>query len=422
MIPCGPCTATRSNSDTPGTAAIPGVSNGGHGPARGEGARASSFRGTFRHHWLPGIAEGVRHGACHRSHQRAERSDEAQRPAPWLPVGHPAITAGTIGARVRDAPWPRLHPRTTTSSRIPMAPHRRSRHQPGPFDGGTSADQIATLSDFQVISFSGASNTATGIARRVPSGNAVPSDDGYGMPNSAIYGDANGDGVFDDRNALLGLNVQKYGRTTRLTHGQIAGVNATVTVCYEASDFVCTKSARYVDQLIITPAGFSNGGDSGSLIVTDDANLNPVGLLFAGSATVTIANRIDLVLNRFGSHRRLRPAASRSVHRCGGAERQRPRRGRAEQTVQHLRVRQERRQPGRGRLQCYAGGYDRACDRGDPERRRPGGGCRDDGHVYVDSRDRRQSRSRRAPNVERRPGGEQSGLARFRRGAPDRWP
>jgi hypothetical protein len=40
--------------------------------------------------------------------------------------------------------------------------------------------------------------------------------------------------------------------------------------------------------------------DSGSLIVTDDANLNPVALLFAGSSTVTIANRIDLVLNRFG--------------------------------------------------------------------------------------------------------------------------
>src|SRR5439155_878204 len=62
----------------------------------------------------------------------------------------------------------------------------------------------------------------------------------------------------------------------------------------------CTKSARYVDQFIIEPGTFSGGGDSGSLIVTDDGNLNPVGLLFAGSSTVTIANRIDLVLNRFG--------------------------------------------------------------------------------------------------------------------------
>jgi hypothetical protein len=120
------------------------------------------------------------------------------------------------------------------------------------------------------------------------------------MPNSTIYGDADGDGFFDDRNALLGLNVQKYGRTTRLTHGQITGVNATVTVCYAVSGFTCTKTARFVDQLIISPGTFSGGGDSGSLIVTDDANANPVALLFAGSSSVTIGNRIDLVLDRFG--------------------------------------------------------------------------------------------------------------------------
>jgi serine protease len=44
---------------------------------------------------------------------------------------------------------------------------------------------------------------------------------------------------------------------------------------------------------------FSLGGDSGSLIISDDVNKNPVGLLFAGSNTNTIANRIDLVLSRF---------------------------------------------------------------------------------------------------------------------------
>src|SRR5882672_7203827 len=177
-------------------------------------------------------------------------------------------------------------------------------YQPGPFDGGTAADQIATLSDFQVISFAanGTNTIDAAIALSTTSvlDNATPADDGYSMPNSTIFGDANGDGLFDDRNALLGLNVQKYGRTTKLTHGQITGINATVTICYAVSGFTCTKTARYVDQLIISPGGFSNGGDSGSLIVTDDANLNPVALLFAGNASVTIANRIDLVLQRFG--------------------------------------------------------------------------------------------------------------------------
>src|SRR5207249_4495346 len=124
--------------------------------------------------------------------------------------------------------------------------------------------------------------------------------DGYGMPNSAIYGDADGDGVFDNEAALLGLNVKKYGRTTKLTHGQITGISATVDVCYEVFIFICVKSAHYVDQLIIEPGGFSGGGDSGSLIVTDDATANPVALLFAGSSSQTIANRIDLVLSYFG--------------------------------------------------------------------------------------------------------------------------
>ena len=230
---------------------------------------------------------------------------QRQRPAPMgFSVGHPAITAGTIGARVRDALG---HVYILSNNHVLANSNGATvgdpEYQPGPFDGGTAADQIATLSDFQAINFAGVNNTidaAIAMSSTDMVDNAVPADDGYGMPNATIYGDANGDGLFDDRDALLGLNVQKYGRTTRLTHGQITGVNATVTVCYEVSGLTCTKTARFVDQLIISPGGFSAGGDSGSLIVTDDANLNPVGLLFAGSSSVTVANRIDLVLNRFG--------------------------------------------------------------------------------------------------------------------------
>src|SRR5439155_470814 len=92
-------------------------------------------------------------------------------------------------------------------------------------------------------------------------GNATPTDDGYGTPSGAIYGDGNNDGVFDDVSTLLGLNVQKYGRTTKLTHGQITGVNATVDVCYEVFFIICIKSARFVDQLVIEPGSFSGGGD-----------------------------------------------------------------------------------------------------------------------------------------------------------------
>jgi len=231
-----------------------------------------------------------------------------QRPAPMgFSVGHPAITAGSIGARVTDGVNVYILSNNHVLANSNDASIGDPELQPGAYDGGAApADQIATLAAFKAIDFSGGGNPIdAAIARVTVPGdlaNTTPTDDGYGVPNSAIFGDANGDGAFDNINSLLGLNVQKYGRTTKLTHGQITGINATVTVCYEVFFGFCLKAATFVDQLIIEPGTFSGGGDSGSLIVTDDASKSPVGLLFAGSSTQTIANRIDLVLSNFGVH------------------------------------------------------------------------------------------------------------------------
>ena len=226
------------------------------------------------------------------------------RPAPLgSSVGHFAITAGSIGARVVDATGNvYILSNNHVLANSNAASIGDAIYQPGPYDGGTAADQIATLFAFKPIDFSGAANSFdAAIARSNTSdlGFASPADDGYGAPAAQIYGDANGDGAFDDVNALLGLPVQKYGRTTKLTHGQITGINGTVTVCYEVLYIFCIKSATYTNQLIVDAAGFSGGGDSGSLIVADDGTLRPVGLLFAGSSTQTIVNRIDLVLSYF---------------------------------------------------------------------------------------------------------------------------
>ncbi len=228
------------------------------------------------------------------------------RPAPLgFSVGHPSITAGTLGARVVSS----VGTVFILSNNHVLANSNNASigdatWQPGAYDGGTTADQIGTLAAFRAIDFSStAANTMDAALAQVNGadvGFGTPDDDGYGVPGSTIFGDANGDGLFDDRNALLGLPVQKYGRTTRLTKGTITGINATVSICYEVVFIFCTKSARFVDQLIIEPGGFSGGGDSGSLIVTDDAGKSPVALLFAGSSTQTIANRLDLVLAHFG--------------------------------------------------------------------------------------------------------------------------
>ncbi len=58
--------------------------------------------------------------------------------------------------------------------------------------------------------------------------------------------------------------------------------------------------AAVVD-FVETSSAFVLPGDSGSLVVTDDVNANPVGLLFAGNAdgTMAIVNPIESVLQYF---------------------------------------------------------------------------------------------------------------------------
>jgi hypothetical protein len=147
---------------------------------------------------------------------------------------------------------------------------------------------IGTLFDFEPIVFSTfASNlvdAAIALSNRSLLGNATPSD-GYGTPKSATWP------------AAVGLRVMKYGRTTGLTKGKITAINATVNVNYGSPGI-----ARFVKQIVISPGTFSAGGDSGSLIVIERGKnaRKPVGLLFAGSPSVTIANPIDMVLAPFG--------------------------------------------------------------------------------------------------------------------------
>lgn len=220
-------------------------------------------------------------------------------PTSWFPrpvpigvsTGHPDITAGTIGCRVKDSQG---NVYALSNNHVYANSNNATIGdnvlQPGPYDGGSDpGDAIGTLYDYQPISFSDNNEMDAAIAYVSTStlGTATPSN-GYGTPSSTI------------KTATFGMNVKKYGRTTGFTHGEIAEINVTVDVCYETrGPFNCVKSARFVDQFTITPGTFSDGGDSGSLIVSEDGN-NPVGLLFAGSSDRTIATPIGVVLSRFG--------------------------------------------------------------------------------------------------------------------------
>ncbi len=215
------------------------------------------------------------------------------RPVPiGVSTGHPDITAGTIGCRVKDAQG---HVFALSNNHVyadvNSATIGDNVLQPGPYDGGTEpADVIGTLYDYEPIALDGPENTidaAIALTDVNTVGYATPAD-AYGTPSSTVAA------------AYVGQNVQKYGRTTAWTHGQVSALNVTVDVCYITQGPIkCKSYGRFVNQIAITPGTFSGGGDSGSLIVTDDNNKRPVGLLFAGSSEYTLANPIQYVLDRF---------------------------------------------------------------------------------------------------------------------------
>ena len=226
----------------------------------------------------------------------AEAVDPKQnfrRPVPiGVSTGHPAVSAGTIGARVTDGSRVYALSNNHVYANNNLARQGDNLLQPGAADGGTDPDDlIGTLYDFEPVRFcSGFScppnpiDAAIALTTTDNLGHATPKD-GYGSPRASTV------------EPRLGQAVQKYGRSTGNTVGRITGINAIIDVSYR------TGTARFQGQIVITGNGFSAPGDSGSLIVTDGllhADRNPVGLLFAGSSSNTIANPIGPVLERFG--------------------------------------------------------------------------------------------------------------------------
>jgi hypothetical protein len=154
-------------------------------------------------------------------------------------------------------------------------------------------DAIGTLDDFEPIKFcnpypTNCLNNTIDAAIALSSMNVLKNEtpsDGYGVPRTAT------------ELAKLRLRVMKYGRTTGLTNGRISAINGAFYVNYGPAGI-----ALFTQQIVIKPGTFSAGGDSGSLIVIQGGSNDrtPVGLLFAGSSSVTIANPIGPVLQRFG--------------------------------------------------------------------------------------------------------------------------
>lgn len=154
------------------------------------------------------------------------------------------------------------------------------------------ADAVADLSKFVPILFKrGATNRVDAAIAKIRDGAVDTSGtilDIGEVSNSTVL-------------PTLSMPVKKSGRTTGLTSGTITATNVTVNVTYNKSCGIGSQTAKFINQVMIGPGGFSGGGDSGSLIVEDCSPYpRAVGLLFAGSDTVTVANPITNVLALLG--------------------------------------------------------------------------------------------------------------------------
>jgi hypothetical protein len=227
---------------------------------------------------------------------------------PGVSLGHYQITAGTFGCLVR-----RGEERFILSNNHVLANSNQGGAgdailQPGPADGGTSDDRVATLAGYVELDFGTAPSECSVadwstkllnyVARALGSSHqvrAVKQTEGLNRVDAALARPLSPDLVSNEilyigapvgvGAATLGTEVQKTGRTTGYTEGVITQIDATMSISYGE------HMALFTGQLVA--GAMSKPGDSGSAVLDMDRRV--VGLLFAGSEAATIINPIDEV-------------------------------------------------------------------------------------------------------------------------------
>lgn len=206
-------------------------------------------------------------------------------------VGHHAVTAGTIATACYDwNSFPGMPQQYYILSNNHVLANSNNASigdpilQPGTFDGGSyPQDMVGRLSRFIPIQFMTSTSAPLNYV------DAAIAEVPFHLADREVYSI----GYVKDLYEAPGLDeiLQKTGRTTNFTTGRVISVNATIDVNYGGG-----RIARFARQILTT--NMSAGGDSGSLVT--DLRERAVGLLFAGSNTVTVINNIYYVQRLLG--------------------------------------------------------------------------------------------------------------------------
>jgi hypothetical protein len=203
-------------------------------------------------------------------------------------ITHAFCCSGTLGSLVTDGSTQYILSNNHVLARQDQAAPGEDISQPGLIDNGCSPATI--VADFTKAVTLG-NNVDTAVAAlRAGQMDSTGFIEGIGTISSTV------------QNPTVGLPVIKSGRTTGTTTGSISSINASVNVQYQKNCGSGKKyTLSYTNQVVINSTTFSAGGDSGSLILSNDGSFNPVALLFAGSSSTTIGNPIGEVLSKLDS-------------------------------------------------------------------------------------------------------------------------
>jgi hypothetical protein len=198
-------------------------------------------------------------------------------------IAHFQAHAGTLGCMVRRVPNDGKE--YVLSNNHVLANTNKGNSgdiilQPAVEDGGNSLSGIAHLSwRMRLLLAGNVADVATG--QIIFDGTVLPEIRGLGRVNPI------------PRPPVVDLAVKKSGRSSNVTVGTIIETEADVQVPMGDQTF------GFVEQIAVVGAGgpFALDGDSGSLVV-DALDLRAVGLLFAGSESISYLNPIGPILDQ----------------------------------------------------------------------------------------------------------------------------